>query len=27
VWGFVPVSNVIGRALFRYWPVDRLGGL
>jgi signal peptidase I len=27
VWGFVPVSNVIGRALFRYWPVERLGGL
>ena len=27
VWGFVPVDNVIGRVLFRYWPVDRIGGL
>ncbi len=27
VWGFVPVDHVIGRAVFRYWPVDRIGGL
>jgi len=27
VWGFVPVDNVIGRVLFRYWPMDRIGGL
>ncbi len=27
VWGFVPISHVIGRAVFRYWPVDRIGSL
>jgi len=25
VWGFLPVENVIGRAVFRFWPLDRLG--
>ena len=24
-WGPVPISNIQGRALFRYWPVTRLG--
>ncbi len=24
-WGFVPKENIIGRAVFRFWPVDRLG--
>ncbi|USR91910.1 signal peptidase I [Phormidium yuhuli AB48] len=27
IWGFLPVENVIGRAVIRFWPVDRLGGL
>jgi signal peptidase I len=25
VWGFLPRENVIGRAVFRFWPLDRLG--
>ncbi len=28
VWGFLPVQNVIGRAAFRFWPlekIDRIG--
>jgi signal peptidase I len=24
-WGFVPKENIIGRAVFRFWPVNRLG--
>ena len=24
-WGPVPVRNITGRALFRYWPLNRLG--
>lgn len=24
-WGFVPRQNVIGRAIFRFWPLDRIG--
>ena len=24
-WGPVPVSNIIGKALFRYWPLSRIG--
>lgn len=27
VWGFLPVENVTGRALFRYWPLKRIGSL
>jgi signal peptidase I len=26
-WGFVPRSNIIGRAVVRFWPLNRLGGL
>lgn len=26
-WGFVPHENIIGRAIVRFWPLDRLGGL
>ncbi|ABA20555.1 signal peptidase I, Serine peptidase, MEROPS family S26A [Trichormus variabilis ATCC 29413] len=24
-WGFLPKENIIGRAVFRFWPLDRLG--
>lgn len=24
-WGFVPRQNIVGRALFRYWPLKRIG--
>lgn len=26
-WGFVPRDNIIGRAVVRFWPPNRLGGL
>ena len=26
-WGFVPVENVIGKAIVRFWPPSRVGGL
>jgi signal peptidase I len=26
-WGFVPKENIIGRAVVRFWPLNRLGGL
>ncbi|MEM9905256.1 MAG: signal peptidase I [Cyanobacteria bacterium P01_D01_bin.44] len=26
-WGFVPKENIIGRAVVRFWPPSRLGGL
>lgn len=26
-WGFVPKDKIIGRAVIRFWPFDRLGGL
>ena len=26
-WGFVPRKNLIGRAVVRFWPPNRLGGL
>ncbi len=27
IWGFLPVKNVIGRAIIRFWPLSRLGGV
>jgi signal peptidase I len=24
VWGFLPQENVIGRAIFRFWPINRV---
>ncbi|GAC1467339.1 MAG: signal peptidase I [Chamaesiphon sp.] len=26
-WGFVPHDNIIGRAIVRFWPLDRVGEL
>jgi len=26
-WGFLPMENVTGRTLFRYWPLDQIGAL
>ena len=26
-WGFVPKKNMIGKAIFRWWPLNRLGSL
>ncbi|KGK83926.1 signal peptidase [Desulfosporosinus sp. HMP52] len=26
-WGFLPVDNITGRTLFRYWPLDQIGAL
>lgn len=27
VWGFLPIQNVIGRAVFRFWPLEKIGRL
>jgi signal peptidase I len=27
IWGFLPRQNIIGRAVFRFFPFDRLGRL
>jgi signal peptidase I len=26
-WGFVPKGNIIGRAVVRFWPFNRVGGI
>jgi len=26
-WGFLPMQNITGRTLFRYWPLDQIGAL
>ena len=26
-WGYVPAQNIIGQAMFTYWPLDNLGGV
>lgn len=26
-WGFLPIENISGRTLFRYWPLERFGAL
>jgi signal peptidase I len=26
-WGFVPFKNMIGKAMFRWWPIPRVGKL
>ncbi|MEM8641876.1 MAG: signal peptidase I [Cyanobacteria bacterium P01_G01_bin.54] len=25
IWGYLPQQNVIGRAMFRFWPLNRMG--
>ena len=27
IWGFLPKENIIGRAVFRFWPIERFGGV
>jgi signal peptidase I len=27
IWGFLPRANIIGHACFRFWPIERLGGM
>ena len=27
VWGFLPLQNITGRTLFRYWPLDHISVL
>ncbi len=27
VWGFLPQRNIVGRACFRFWPLERFGGV
>ena len=25
IWGFLPYEKIIGKAIFRYWPINKLG--
>ena len=25
IWGFLPYEKIIGKAIFRYWPLDKIG--
>ena len=25
IWGFLPIENIIGHAIFRFWPLERIG--
>ena len=27
IWGFLPKANIIGHACFRFWPLERFGGM
>lgn len=27
VWGFVPRENIVGKAFWRFWPLDRIGAI
>ncbi len=27
IWGFLPQQNVIGNAVFRFWPLERISGV
>ncbi len=27
VWGFLPRANIVGHACFRFWPLERFGGV
>jgi signal peptidase I len=27
IWGFVPKDKIVGKAIIRFWPLNRLGGL
>ena len=25
IWGFLPYEKIIGRAILRYWPLNKIG--
>jgi len=27
MWGLVPEKYIYGKAVFRYWPIDKMGSL